>query len=73
MAWCSQPGSDGRNYVLRRILRRAVRYGRECLGAPEGFFSSLVPVLQKCMGGQVWPHASVSRLHCLKGFRAFLN
>jgi alanyl-tRNA synthetase len=47
----AQPGGDGRNYVLRRILRRAVRYGRECLGAPEGFFSGLVPALQACMGG----------------------
>ena len=48
----AQPGAEGRNYVLRRILRRAVRYGRDCLGAPEGFFSSLVPSLQACMGTQ---------------------
>ena len=49
------PGSDGRNYVLRRILRRAVRYGRETLGAPEGFFSQLVPSFTAFMGNQFFP------------------
>ena len=44
------PGSDGRNYVLRRVLRRAVRYGREKLGAKQGFFQKLVPVVVKHFG-----------------------
>ena len=43
----SAPGPLGRQYVLRRILRRAVRYGRQFLKAEAGFFSSLVPVVVK--------------------------
>ncbi len=44
------PGNEGRNYVLRRILRRAVRYGRQILGKKEtGWFSKLVSVVVKQM------------------------
>ena len=41
----ARPGNEGREYVLRRVLRRAVRYGRQNLNGPEGFFSSLVDVV----------------------------
>ncbi|OVA11024.1 Alanine-tRNA ligase [Macleaya cordata] len=46
----SCPGNEGREYVLRRILRRAVRYGNEVLKAQEGFFSGLVRVVVEVMG-----------------------
>jgi alanyl-tRNA synthetase len=43
------PGNTDRNYVLRRILRRAVRYGR-ALGFHQPFFYQLVDVLVDTMG-----------------------
>src|SRR5690606_20884250 len=43
------PGNEGRNYVLRRILRRAVMFGKR-LELPDGFFAQLAPILIKKMG-----------------------
>jgi alanyl-tRNA synthetase len=44
------PSNEGRGYVLRRILRRAVRYGRQMMNARTGFFSELVPTVVERMG-----------------------
>jgi len=43
------PGNEGRGYVLRRIVRRAIRHGYK-LGQKQPFFHRLVPDLDKAMG-----------------------
>jgi len=56
-----QPGNNDRNYVLRRILRRAVRYGR-ALGFHQPFFYKLVAVLAETMGN-VFPEIRTKQRH----------
>jgi len=56
-----QPGNTDRNYVLRRILRRAVRYGRS-LNFQEPFFYKLVDVLAETMG-DVFPEIREKKKH----------
>jgi alanyl-tRNA synthetase len=47
-------GNEGRNYVLRSILRRAVRYGKQTLGVEEPFFYKLVAAVVENFG-EVFP------------------
>ena len=62
-----QPGNTDRNYVLRRILRRAVRYGRT-LGLTKPFFYSLVDVLADTMG-DTFPEIRTRRAHVAEVIR----
>ncbi|XP_055943134.1 alanine--tRNA ligase, cytoplasmic-like [Argiope bruennichi] len=52
-----RPDNTGRGYVLRRILRRAVRYASEKLNAKPGVFASLVPVVISILG-DIFPELS---------------
>ncbi|GJM84842.1 hypothetical protein PR202_ga00552 [Eleusine coracana subsp. coracana] len=60
----SQPGNEGREYVLRRILRRAVHFGHQKLKAKHKFFSSLVNVFVQLMS-DVFPELKIheKRIH----------
>jgi len=55
------PGNEGRGYVLRRIIRRAIRHGYR-LGCKETFFFQLVEPLTKEMG-QAFPELSKAKPH----------
>jgi alanyl-tRNA synthetase len=55
------PSNEGRGYVLRRILRRAVRYGRT-LDFHEPFFFKLVDVVAQTMG-DVFPEVRTKQKH----------
>jgi alanyl-tRNA synthetase len=55
------PGNEGRGYVLRRIMRRAIRHGYQ-LGCTTPFFHLLVPALVSEMG-DAYPELSAASAH----------
>ena len=58
------PGNEGRGYVLRRIIRRAIRHGRK-LGNDDSFFHKLVAPLAAEMGG-AYPELVKTQAHVEK-------
>ena len=59
------PSNNKAGYVIRRILRRAVRYGYNSLGIEEPFMFRLVPVLASIMGDQ-YPELLSGKEHISK-------
>jgi alanyl-tRNA synthetase len=63
------PGNEGRNYVIRRILRRGIMYGRKSLGLKIGDFTALVAPVIESLGG-VFPELKTQRVMVEKAIRA---
>ena len=65
------PSNEGRGYVLRRIIRRAVRHGYK-LGQKQAFFYKLVPDLVKEMGA-AYPELKEKQTQIMEALRAEEN
>ncbi|MGI6615891.1 MAG: alanine--tRNA ligase [Dethiobacteria bacterium] len=53
------PSNEGRGYILRRLIRRALRYGR-LIGIEDSFLAGAVPLLVRMMG-EVYPELEERR------------
>ena len=63
------PGNEGRNYVIRRILRRGIMYGRKSLNLKPGDFTALIdPVVASL--GSVFPELHTQRTMIERAIRA---
>ena len=58
------PGNEGRGYVLRRIIRRAIRHGYK-LGARAAFFYKMVPDLVAEMGA-AYPELAAAKVRVME-------
>ena len=47
----AMPSNEGRGYVLRRLIRRASRFGRQSLALEEPFLCEVVPAVAEVLGG----------------------
>ncbi len=54
------PGNEGRNYVLRKIMRRAIYHGREHLGLKEAFFFKVCDLVVENFSG-AYPELATQR------------
>ena len=61
------PGNEGRGYVLRRIIRRAIRHGWK-LGARAAFFHRMVPDLAAEMG-EAYPELRMGEMRIMEVLR----
>ena len=62
------PSNEGRGYVLRRIIRRAIRHGYK-LGRKQPFFYKLVPDLVREMGS-AYPHLKAQQAEVMAALKA---
>jgi alanyl-tRNA synthetase len=62
------PSNEGRGYVLRRIIRRAIRHGYQ-LGRTSPFFNQLVPELSRLMG-DAYPELPLKQDYVIRVLKA---
>jgi len=70
------PASNKAGYVIRRILRRAVRYSYQTLGFKEPFFNELVPILAEQFKGvfdELWNQKDFVQKVILEEEKSFLK
>jgi alanyl-tRNA synthetase len=65
----ASPSNEGRGYVLRRLIRRASRFGRQNLGLKEPFLCQVVPAVAEVLGG-TFPEMKQRAAHVAQVLRA---